>query len=187
MPNITDARILIICTDGVEELELTVPRDELRKKGARVDVATPTGEEIRAWDIKDWGETQPADLKLADAKPDDYTALVIPGGVINPDKLRIDPDAMRIVRAFLDSGKLVAAICHGPWLLGQAGACEGRRMTSYKSIRKDVENAGANWVDEQAVVDNGVVTSRSPDDLSAFVAKIVDEVEAGRDQQRAAE
>jgi protease I len=187
MPKIQDARILMICTDGVEQLELTVPRDELRKKGARVEVATPTGRSIRAWDIKDWGETQPDELKIADAKPDDYTALVIPRGVINPDKLRIDPDAMGVVTAFLDSGKLVAAICHGPWLLVQADAVRGRRMTSFKSIRKDVENAGANWVDREVVVDNGVITSRNPDDLPAFVAKIVEEVETGRRQKHAAE
>src|SRR5271165_3979716 len=147
MPNIRDARILILATDGFEQLELTVPRDELRRQGARVDVATPTGSAIRGWNKTDWGETAPADLKIANARPDDYDALVLPGGAINPDKLRIDADAMRVVKAFLDSGKLVAAVCHGPWLLVQADACRNKTMTSYKSIRKDVENAGAHWVD----------------------------------------
>jgi protease I len=187
MPKIQDARILIICTDGVEQLELTTPRDELRKKGARVEVATPTGRSIRAWNFTDWGATQPADLKIAEARHDDYDALVIPGGVINPDKLRIDPEAMRIVKAFIDSDKLVAAVCHGPWLLVQADAVKGRRMTSYKSIRKDVENAGADWVNEQAVVDGRFVTSRNPDDLPAFVAAIAEQIEKAGGQRRAAE
>jgi protease I len=163
MPNIRDARILILATDGFEQLELTVPRDELRKQGAHVDVATPTGSPIRGWNKTDWGETAPADLKIANAKPDNYTALVLPGGVINPDKLRIDPDAMRVVRSFIESGKPVAAICHGPWLLVQADAARNRKMTSYKSIHKDVENAGAHWVDEEVVADDGIVTSRSLD------------------------
>ncbi|HZZ63239.1 MAG TPA: type 1 glutamine amidotransferase domain-containing protein [Roseiarcus sp.] len=187
MPKIQDARILIICTDGVEQLELTTPRDELRKKGARVQVATPTGRAIRAWNFTDWGQVQPADLKIADAKPDDYDALVIPGGVISPDKLRIDSDAMLLVKAFVDSDKLVAAVCHGPWLLVQADAVEGRRMTSYKSIRKDVENAGADWVDEQAVVDGRFVTSRNPDDLPAFVGAIAEQIENTGGRRRAGE
>lgn len=187
MPNIRDARILIIATDGFEQLELTVPRDELRKAGANVEVATPTGSSIRGWDKTDWGDSAPADLKIADAEPEDYDAIVLPGGVINPDKLRIDADAMRVVKAFLDSGKVVAAICHGPWLLVQADAARGRTMTSFKSVRKDVENAGANWVDQEVVVDNGIVTSRSPDDLEAFVSKIIEEVEEGRLYSRAAE
>ncbi|MBV9290736.1 MAG: type 1 glutamine amidotransferase [Hyphomicrobiales bacterium] len=187
MPNIRDGRILIVCADGVEQVELTTPRDELRKKGARVEVATPKGEKVRAWKFTDWGETQPADLKIADAKCENYVALVIPGGVINPDKLRVDPDAMRVVTDFLNNGKLVAAVCHGPWLLIQADACEGRRMTSYNSIRKDVENAGADWVDEQVVFDeSGIITSRNPNDLPAFVAKIAEEIERGCHYQRAA-
>ena len=187
MANIKDARILIICTDGVEQVELTTPRDELRKQGARVEVATPTGGKVRAWKFTDWGDTQPADLKIADAKCRDYDALVIPGGVINPDKLRVDQDAMRMVRDFLNSGTLVAAVCHGPWLLVQADACEGRRMTSYHSIRKDVENAGADWVDDEVVFDDsGIITSRNPNDLPAFVAKIAEKIEQGGRYQRAA-
>ena len=187
MPSIRDARILIIATDGFEQLELTVPRDELRKAGAKVDVATPSGSSIRGWNKTDWGESAPADRKIADARPDDYDALVLPGGVINPDKLRVDADAMRVVQAFLDSGKVIAAICHGPWLLVQVDAARGRMMTSYKSIRKDVENAGARWIDEEVVVDDGIVTSRSPDDLQAFVLKIIEEIEEGRHRRRAAE
>ncbi len=132
MPNIREARILIIATDGFEQLELKVPRDELRKAGAKVDVATPAGSSIRGWNKTNWGESAPADLKIASVRPDDYDGLVLPGGVINPDKLRIDADAMRVVKAFLDSGKVVAAICHGPWLLVQADAARGRTMTSYR-------------------------------------------------------
>jgi protease I len=187
MPKIQDARILIICTDGVEQLELTTPRDELRKKGARVEVATPTGGAIRAWKFTDWGETQPADLKIADVNFDHYDALVIPGGVINPDKLRIDPEAMRAVKAFIDANKLVAAVCHGPWLLVQADAVQGLRMTSWPSVRKDAENAGANWVDEEVVVDGKFVTSRKPDDLPAFVGAIAKQIEKADGQRRAAE
>lgn len=186
MTDIAKARILIIATDGFEQAELEVPRDKLRAQGATVDVATLDGQEITGWDQSDWGRTAGADLKIADAKEADYVALVIPGGVINPDKLRVDADAMRIVHAFLDAGKVVAAICHGPWLLVQADALKGRQATSYKSIRRDVENAGANWLDEEVVVDNGIVTSRSPDDLDAFVSKIVEEVEEGRHYRRAA-
>ncbi len=183
MPNIRDARILIIATDGFEQLELTVPRDKLREAGAKVDVASLDGQAIRGWDRTDWGRTEPADLGIADAKPDDYAALVIPGGVINPDKLRVDENAMRVVRNFLDSGKPVTAICHGPWLLVQADAVRGRNVTSFKSIRKDVENAGGNWSDKEVVTDQGIVTSRSPDDLPAFVAKIIEEVEQGRHER----
>ncbi|HEX4506707.1 MAG TPA: type 1 glutamine amidotransferase domain-containing protein [Alphaproteobacteria bacterium] len=186
MTAITQARILIIATNGFEQSELEVPRDSLRKAGARIDVATPDGKSIKGWQKGDWGRTADADLKIADAKMDDYTALVIPGGVMNPDKLRVDADAMALVKSFLDSGKVVAAVCHGPWLLVQADALRGRQATSYKSIRKDVENAGASWIDETVVVDNGIITSRNPDDLPAFVQKIIEEVEEGRHYRRAA-
>jgi protease I len=186
MPSIREARILIVATDGFEQLELTVPRDELRKAGARVEIASPKGQPIRGWNFTDWGETVPSDLKIADAKPEDYAALVLPGGVINPDKLRVDESAMKIVRAFLQSGKVVAAICHAPWLLVQADAVRGLDITSYKSIRKDVENAGGKWVDKEVVVDHGIVTSRSPDDLKAFVPKIIEEIEEGRRERRSA-
>jgi protease I len=127
-------------------------------------------------------------MKIGDAKVDDYDALVIPGGVLNPDKLRVDEDAMRVVKEFLAAGKLVAAVCHGPWLLAQADALKGRRATSYKSIRKDIENAGAHWLDQDVVADNGLITSRDPRDLRAFTKKIIEELREGlRARRHAAE
>lgn len=184
MPSIKDAKILIIATHGFEYSELTMPRDKLREAGATVHVASPEGSTIRGWDQKDWGDSVESDRRLADVDASDYTALVIPGGQINPDLLRIDPAAVNLVKAFLTSGKVVAAICHGPWLLVEADALRGRQATSYKSIRKDVENAGARWVDQAVVVDAGIVTSRSPADLEPFCAKIVEEVEEGREHHR---
>ncbi|HEY5047792.1 MAG TPA: type 1 glutamine amidotransferase domain-containing protein [Rhizomicrobium sp.] len=186
MPDIKQAKILIIATHGFEQAELEVPRDKLRAAGATVKVASTDGKPIRGWDHKDWGRTSEADMKIADAKCADFDALVIPGGQINPDTLRINDDAMRVVREFLESGKIVAAVCHGPWLLIQADAVKGRQMTSWKSVRKDLENAGANWVDREVVVDDGIITSRCPADLDAFTAKIIEEVREGRHQQRQA-
>jgi len=186
MTAIRDAKILIIATNGFEQSELEVPRDKLREAGANVTIASLDGAQIKGWQHTDWGRPAEVDIAIKDAKEGDYTALVIPGGVMNPDKLRVDEDAMKLVKAFLASGKPVAAVCHGPWLLVQADALKGRKATSYKSIRKDVENAGATWVDETVVVDNGIITSRNPDDLPAFVAKIIEEIEEGRHYRRAA-
>ncbi len=186
MSDISQAKILIIATNGFEQSELEVPRDRLKEAGAQVTIASPDGKQIKGWDKTDWGRPAQVDLALKDARESDYTALVIPGGVMNPDKLRVDPDAMRLVRDFLSSGKVVAAVCHGPWLLVQADALRGRQATSFPSIRKDVENAGAHWLDETVVTDNGIITSRNPDDLPAFVKKIIEEVEEGKHHRRAA-
>ena len=186
MTDIRNARVLIIATDGFEQSELEVPRDELRAKGARVEVATLDGGAIRGWDEKDWGREAEADLRIADAKAADYDALVIPGGVINPDKLRRDEKTIALVKEFVAGGQVVAAICHGPWLLVEAGALRGIDATSVGNIATDVKNAGANWRDEAVVTAKGIVTSRTPDDLPAFVAKIVEEIGEGRHQRRAA-
>jgi protease I len=186
MAGIQSASILILATDGYERSELRVPLEELRKRGAVVKIASIKTGEIKSWDEKDWGDTVPVDLEAKDVKAEDFDALVLPGGQINPDLLRVDQDAIRVVRDFVKSGKPVAAICHGPWLLIEADALRGRKATSYHSIRTDIRNAGASWRDEAVVVDNGIITSRSPRDLEQFVDKIVEEVEEGRHNRRAA-
>ena len=147
MPSISEAKILILATDGYEQSELEVPLAKLREKGAAVHVATPEGAAIRGWDKTDWGRETPADLDLKDVSVDDYDAIVLPGGQINPDILRTIPEAVRLVRDFASGNKIVAAICHGPWMLVEADVVRGRDMTSYHSIRTDLVNAGANWVD----------------------------------------
>ncbi len=184
MPEITHARVLIMATNGFEQSELEVPRDKLRQAGATVDIATPDGKAIIGWQVKDWGRIAEADLKIADANGDDYDALVLPGGVINPDKLRLDKDAVALVKTFLKSGKIVAAVCHGPWMLIEADGLKGRMAASWPSLKKDIENAGATWMDREVVVDEGIITSRKPDDLNAFVAKIIEEIGEGRHYRR---
>ena len=184
MPSINEAKIVILATDGFEKSELFVPLEKLREAGATVHVAAPQKGDIKSWDKKDWGETIAADLAAADVDVSDYNALVLPGGQINPDLLRVNTDAMAIVKTFLKSGKVVAAICHAPWLLAEAGVLKGTDITSYPSIRTDMINAGANWHDEEVVTDKGIVTSRSPEDLDAFVAKIIEEIEEGRHEER---
>jgi protease I len=184
MTDIKSAKILILATDGFEQSELMVPLEKLREAGATVEVASPDGRPIRGWNEKDWGERVDADRRIAEVDPAAYDALVLPGGQINPDVLRVDADAMRVVKAMVSSGKTVAAICHAPWLLVEAGAVRGKRVTSYKSIRTDVENAGGRWVDEAVVTDGGLITSRNPGDLPAFVSKIIEEVEEGRHEPR---
>ncbi|ODN69695.1 type 1 glutamine amidotransferase domain-containing protein [Methylobrevis pamukkalensis] len=186
MPDIREAKILIISASGFEQSELMVPLEKLRAAGATVEIASLDGKPIRGWAKTDWGETIDADLSVADARVDDYHALVIPGGQINPDLLRVDPNAVKLVRTFFDKGWPVAAICHGPWLLVEADLVRGRKVTSYPSIRTDVQNAGGRWIDAEVVTDEGVITSRNPDDLDAFVAKIIEEIGEGRHERRKA-
>ncbi len=179
MTKIADAKVLILATDGYERSELMEPRDQLTQKGATVRIASPKRGQIRSWDKGEWGDTVSVDMDLDAVKVADYDALVLPGGVINPDQLRTEEKAVQIVRDFVSAGKTVAAICHGPWMLAEAGVIEGKDVTSYGSIRTDVENAGGNWRDEAVVVDHGLITSRKPDDLPAFIAKIVEEIGEG--------
>lgn len=184
---IKNAKILILATDGFEQSELVVPRDKLREAGALVHVVAPKdrkdSKSIKGWKDGDWGTAVEVDREMADASVSFYDALILPGGVINPDKMRADADAVELIRSFLNSGKPVAAICHGPWLLIEANGIRGRRATSYKSIKQDMINAGADWQDEAVVTDQGIVTSRSPEDLPAFVAKIIEEIEEGKHER----
>lgn len=186
MTAISDPRILILATDGFEQSELLVPLDSLRQKGATVEVASLDGKSIKGWKDGNWSESVPANLSVEDVTVASYDALVLPGGQINPDVLRTNETAVSLVRSFVEDGRVVAAICHAPWLLAEADVLVARNATSYPSIKTDIANAGANWKDEEVVVDNGIVTSRSPKDLEAFVAKIVEEVEEGRHLRSAA-
>jgi protease I len=179
MPSINKSRILIMATHGFEQSELVKPLEQLKAKGAKVEVAAPEAGQIKGWQDKNWGIPVDVDLTLDAVQVADYDALVLPGGVMNPDKLRINDKALAIVKAFIESGKVVAAICHAPWLLVEVGAVKGREVTSYVSIRTDVVNAGGRWVDRQVVTDEGMITSRHPGDIDAFVAKIIEEVEEG--------
>ena len=179
-------RILILATNGFEQSELEVPRDRLKAAGAEVHVVSPEKGEIKGWDKKDWGRPVKVDKALSEAKASDYDAIVLPGGQMNPDLLRVDKDALALIKAFFDAGKTVAAICHAPWLLIDTGIAKGRKMTSYKSIKQDVINAGALWEDSEVVTDKGVITSRNPGDLEAFSKKIIEEVLEGKHERQAA-
>jgi len=180
MADLNNKKVAILTEEGFEQVELTSPQEALKAAGATVHVISPEGGEIKAWDKTNWGITVTADKKLADVSPDDYDALVLPGGVLNPDKLRQDKDAVAFVSAFLDEGKPVAAICHGPQTLIETGMISGRRMTSYPSLKTDLKNAGVDWVDEEVVSDKGLVTSRTPADLPAFNKKMIEEITEGK-------
>lgn len=179
MPDISRSRIAILATDGYERSELREPMKVLREQGATVCILSIKEGDIRSWDQTDWGDSVPVDGLVDAAKVDDFDALILPGGQINPDKLREEAKAVVFVRAFAESGKPLAAICHGPWLLVEADVLRGREATSYKSIRTDLENAGAQWRDAEVVTDEGIITSRNPQDLPAFIAKIIEEVREG--------
>lgn len=179
MTNLNRKTIAILATDGFEQSELRRPLDALNKEGATVRIIAPDKGSIRGWNEGDWGASVDVDETIDAANVDDYDALVLPGGVMNPDKLRMNPKAVAFVRQFFDEGKPVAAICHAPWLLIEADVVRGRKLTSWGSLRKDLENAGADWVDEEVVVDQGLVTSRKPDDLDAFIRKTIEEIHEG--------
>lgn len=186
MNKLEGRRVAIPVTNGFEQSELEVPRDEFSKAGAEVVVVSPESGSITGWKHTDWGDPVPVDKALSSARAEDFDALVLPGGQINPDLLRVEKEAVSLVRAFHDAGKPIGAICHGPWLLVEADVIRGRSATSYHSIRTDMANAGAAWRDEEVVVDKGIVTSRSPDDLEAFCTKLIEEIDEGRHHRRQA-
>jgi protease I len=184
--NLTGKKVAILATDGFEQDELLSPLDALKDAGAETEVVSPKEGKIKGWKNTDWGKKVKVDVTLAEANADAYDALVLPGGVMNPDHLRRDPAALEFVKSFFRAGKPVGAICHGPWTLIDAGVVRGRKMTSYETIQTDLKNAGAEWVDQEVVVDNGLVTSRKPDDLPAFNAKLIEEIAEGVHPRNAA-
>jgi protease I len=172
-------RVAIVATDGFEQSELVEPRKALEEAGAKTEVISIKAGKIKGWNMTDWGQEIVVDKTIDSVHAADYDALLLPGGVMNPDKLRRNPDVLKFVVAFFDAGKPVGAICHGPWTLIDAGLVRGRKLTSYESIQSDLKNAGAFWVDEQVVVDQGLVTSRKPDDIPAFNKKLIEEIGEG--------
>ena len=183
MDNKNQKRVAILTANGFEEIELTSPKKAMEAAGFKVDIVSAEHKEVKAWNHDHWSITLPVDIALSEAKAGDYDALMIPGGVLNPDTMRNDPNYVDFATQFMEGGKPVAAICHGPQLLIETGLLEGRKMTSYPSIKTDLKNAGAEWYDKEVVVDNGFVTSRSPDDLEAFNKKLVEEVKEGIHQE----
>lgn len=179
MKSLEGKRVAILTENGFEESELTSPMEALRKAGADVHIVSPREGKVKGWKDGNWSIELPVDVLVADADPEEYDALVIPGGVINPDLLRRNPDCVSFAKEFLQEGKPVAAICHGPQLLIETGMLDGKNMTSFLSIRTDLVNAGVKWHDKEVVVDNGLVTSRSPKDLEAFNKKMIEEIAEG--------
>jgi protease I len=179
MLTLSGKRVAILTENGFEEVELTSPKQALEEAGATVDIVSPQKERVKAWDHDHWSIELPVNVSVEKAQVEDYDALVIPGGVINPDLMRINKHCVAFVQQFLEQGKPVAAICHGPQLLIETGMIEGRNVTSYPSVKTDLQNAGAIWVDKEVVTDNGLVTSRSPKDLPAFNKKMIEEIREG--------
>ncbi len=176
---LTGKRIAILATDGFEQAELLEPRQALLEAGAETFVVSIKSGKIKGWNKTDWGQSVEVDLTLDKAKSENFDALVLPGGVMNPDKLRQDKSAVEFVRSFVESGKPIGAICHGPWTLIEAAGVSGKTMTSWPSLKTDLINAGAEWVDREVVVDNGLVTSRKPEDIPAFNKKLIEEIDEG--------
>jgi protease I len=179
MANLKDIKVAILTENGFEQSELVSPKHAMEEAGVTVDIISPQANQVRAWDETDWGITISVDKKLDDADVADYDALMLPGGVLNPDTLRTNKKAVEFVKQFMQSGKPIAAICHGPQTMIETGLLRGRTMTSYPSLKTDLTNAGAKWVDQEVVVDSGLITSRSPKDLDAFNKKLLEELAEG--------
>jgi protease I len=182
--NLSGLRVAILVADGFEQVELTGPKEALEAAGALTQIVSPVKGEVEGWHHFDAGDKFPVDVALDEANAEAYDALLLPGGVANPDQLRMNPKAVEFVKAFFDAGKPVAAICHGPWTLIEADAVRGRTLTSWPSIKTDLKNAGARWVDEEVVTDHGLVTSRKPQDIPAFNQKMIEEFSEGRHKQQ---
>jgi protease I len=173
-------KVAILVEDGFEQVEMTSPKEALEAAGAKTYIVSPKADKVKGWEHTKWGQEFPVDVAIEQANATNYDALLLPGGVMNPDKLRTNKKAVQFVRSFFDQAKPVAAICHGPWMLVEADVVEGRMVTSYPSIQTDLKNAGANWVDQEVVVDRGLVTSRKPDDMPAFNRKMIEEIGEGQ-------
>lgn len=192
MPNTLQGKtVAILATDGFEQSELIKPKQALEEAGAKTQVVSPADKKIKGWDRKDWGDEVKVDVPLKSANPDQYDALLLPGGVQNPDQLRMIPEAVNFVKHFIDAGKPVAAICHGPWMLVEADAVRGRTITSWPSLKTDIRNAGGTWEDKEVVLSNRVVTSRKPDDIPAFNREMINlfskgVAEAGKSERKVA-
>jgi protease I len=184
--NLKGKKVAILVTDGFEQIELLQPREALDKAGAETKVVSLKEGPVKGWDMTKWGKEVPADLTLDNARPDDFDALLLPGGVINPDKLRMEPKAVAFVKSFFDVGKPVAAICHGPWTIIEAGVARGRKIASWPSLKTDLRNAGAEWMDKEAVIDGNLVSARKPDDIPAFNRSMIELFSSGAQQKRPA-
>jgi protease I len=171
--NLKGLKVAILITDGFEQVEMTEPRKALDQAGAETRIVSPKGDRVRAWNFTDWGDEFPVDMALDQAQSQDFDALLLPGGVINPDSLRIQAKAIAFIKSFFDDGKPVASICHGPWTIIETGAARGRRIAAWPSLKTDLRNAGAEWVNREVVVDGNLVTSRMPDDIPAFNREMI--------------
>ena len=171
--------VAILIENGFEQVEMTASREALDEAGAETSIVSPQERKVKGWEVKKWGRSFKVDVRLSESNAEDYDALLLPGGVMNPDKLRANQQAVAFVKSFVDAGKPIAAICHGSWTLIETGMVKDSRMTSYTSIKTDIKNAGAEWIDEEVVVDNGLVTSRSPSDIPAFNNKMIKEFGEG--------
>ena len=184
MATLNGRKVAILVTDGFEQVELVEPRKALDAAGAKTQIVSPKNDRVRGWQFTEWGDEFPVDVPLDNTAPENFDALLLPGGVINPDKLRIEPKAVEFVKSFFDAGKPVVAICHGPWTIIEADKARGRRIASWPSLKTDLRNAGAEWVDQEAVVDGNLVSSRKPDDIPAFNRAMIDLFSGTRSKAR---